>query len=389
MRWMILVCCVILLAGTSCSSSLNPDQVQQKTLPLELPAEASRPAPSPARVRILAVGDVLLHAPLQRQAAGHSEGFGSLWAPIRLAIAQADVAYANLEGPTAAGIALGGREAADPGAVFDGRVYTSYPLFNYPPRLVTNLLDSGFDVVSTANNHALDRGSVGVDRTIDTLERAGLLFTGTRKSGSAERQWVTHTHTQEHTLAWIGCTFSTNGVPDRQDQVLDCYADKDEVLGLISQQANDPNVGAVIVTPHWGVEYMAQPQVQERRLAQAFVDAGARVVLGAHPHVPQPWEVLRDPQGQPALVVYSLGNFVSGQFHRVHTRASLMAHIELEGVPGEPLRLVESHYTPLEMKRTGTGYAVWPITDGSGTPEISTHLRQLLTPFDQPQSFEQ
>lgn len=386
MRWLIGVCCAIVLAGPSRSPSFDPDPVAWQTVPISLPEQVTTTA-APTRVRVLAVGDVLLHAPLQRQAAVHPEGFRSLWSPVAEAIAQADVAYANLEGPTASGIALGGREVADPGPVFDGRVYTSYPLFNYPPRLVADLLDSGFDVVSTANNHALDRGSVGVDRTINTLERLGLPFTGTRRAGSVERQWVAHTHAQGHTLAWIGCTFSTNGVPDRHDQVLDCYADKDEVLDLIRQQAADPNVGAVIVTPHWGVEYMAHPQGQERRLAQAFVDAGARVVLGAHPHVPQPWEVLRDPQDQPALVVYSLGNFVSGQFHRVHTRASLMAHVELEGVAGEPLRLVEAHYTPLEMKRTGTGYAVWPITDGSGTPEIATHLRSLLSPFEQPQSF--
>ena len=185
------------------------------------------------------------------------------------------------------------------------------------------------------------------------------------------------------TLGWVACSFSTNGVPDPKHQVLDCYRDKAVVLDEIRGLAQDPSVAAVIVTPHWGVEYTAHPQPQEKRLAQELVDAGARVVLGAHPHVPQPWETLYGPDGKPALVVYSLGNFVSGQFHRLHTRASLLINVELEAFPGQKASLVSAHYVPLEMRRTGQGLAVEPVLDGRGTPAISQHLRQLFGPWEE------
>ena len=349
---------------------------------LPLRSAALPPSPVPVRVTVAAVGDVLLHSPLQRQAAARPDGFQSLWKEVQPWLEGADIAYANLEGPTASGLTRSGRTQTDPGFVFDNQVYTSYPLFNYHPRLVSDLKASGIDVVSTANNHALDRGAKGTDATIAALEQAGLPFVGTRRSDGSG-SWSVRTEVKGMTLGWVACSFSTNGVPDPKHQVLDCYRDKAVVLDEIRGLAQDPSVAAVIVTPHWGVEYTAHPQPQEKRLAQELVDAGARVVLGAHPHVPQPWETLYGPDGKPALVVYSLGNFVSGQFHRLHTRASLLVNVEFEALPGQKASLVSAHYVPLEMRRTGQGLAVEPVLDGRGTPAISQHLRQLFGPWEE------
>lgn len=353
-------------------------------IPSSVPTRALPPAaPVPTRVTVAAVGDVLLHSPLQRQAAGRANGFQSLWSEVTPWLEAADVAYANLEGPTASGVLRSGRLQADPGFVFDNQVYTSYPLFNYHPRLVSDLKASGVDVVSTANNHALDRGAKGADATIAALEQAGLPFVGTRRSDGSGA-WSVRTEVKGMVLGWVVCSFSTNGIPDPKRQVLDCYRDKATVLEEIRALAQDPTVAAVIVTPHWGVEYTAQPQPQEKRLAREMVEAGALVVLGAHPHVPQPWELLEGPGGRQALVVYSLGNFVSGQFHRLHTRASLLVNVELETWPGQKARIVSAHYVPLEMRRTAQGLAVEPVVDGRGTPAIAQHLRQLFGPWEQP-----
>ena len=125
------------------------------------------------RITIAAVGDVLLHSRLQRQGVKHEDRFRSLWAPVDDLIEGADIAYANLEGPTASGVLEGGELTDDPGFRFDGDVYSTWPRFNYHPYLVEDLEMAGFDVVSTANNHTLDRAGVGVDRTIDALESAG------------------------------------------------------------------------------------------------------------------------------------------------------------------------------------------------------------------------
>lgn len=357
-------------------------------IPSSVPTRALPPAaPAPTRVTVAAVGDVLLHSPLQRQAAARPNGFQSLWTEVQPWLEGADIAYANLEGPTAAGVTRSLKTIADPGLVFDNLVYTSYPLFNYHPQLVSDLKASGVDVVSTANNHALDRGAKGADATIAALEAAELPFVGTRRSDGTGG-WSVKIKTKGLVLGWVACSYSTNGIPDAKRQVLDCYRDKAMVLEEVRALAQDPSVAAVIVTPHWGVEYANHPQPQEKALAQELVDAGALLVLGAHPHVPQPWAKLTASDGRQALVVYSLGNFVSGQFHRLHTRASLLVNVELEAMPGQKAHLVSAQYVPLEMRRTAQGVAVEPILDGRGTPAIAAHLKQLFGEWDEPLRWE-
>lgn len=347
-----------------------------------LAAPPLAPVP-PTRITVAAVGDVLLHGALQRQAAQSPDGFTSLWREVAPRLAQADVAYANLEGPVAQGLVAGGREVPDPGPVYDARVYTTYPLFNYPPRLLADLVATGIDVVSTANNHALDRGSLGVDRTMAALQAQGMPFTGTRPAdGTGE--WFTLTPVRGVQLAWVACSFSTNGIPDRHGQVLDCHRQREVLLDLVRTLHARADIAAVLVTPHWGVEYAAQPHAQDTQLGRDLIEAGAVAVLGAHPHVPQPWEVVRTADGRQGLLVHSLGNFVSGQFHRVPTRASVLAELDLEVRPDGKAIWSQARYVPLEMKRTARGLEVVPIADGTGTPAMVAYLRRVVGDWETP-----
>ncbi|GGL63650.1 CapA family protein [Wenxinia marina] len=268
---------------------------------------ALNPCADGRRVTAAFVGDVLLHSPLQRQ--GYAEGFGPMWAAAEPFLSEADLAVANLEGPVAAGIRRSGGQGVDPGAVFDNLVHTSYPMFNYHASVLPALSAAGVDVVTTANNHALDRFSAGADATIAAVAAAGLGLTGTIRAG-AERTFATSVPGDLGEIVLLSCTFSTNGVPDAEDQVLGCYSD--ETLSLIRLQAARPEVAGVIVLPHWGVEYVHSPLAIDRALAARFVAAGAVAVIGTHPHVIQSWDVMRGPAGQ-VPVVYSTGNFVSGQ----------------------------------------------------------------------------
>lgn len=299
------------------------------------------------RLTISAVGDVLLHGRLQKQAFGADLGFESLWHPVSDLMAAADVAYANLEGPTAAGVDKRGRDVSDPGAIFDDVVYSSYPMFNYHPSLLDDLVDSGVDVVSTANNHSLDRWALGADRTIDALEARGLPFTGTRRSDGTGA-WHTYTEAKGFKLAWLACTYGTNGIPDRKDQVLLCHEDRDTVLSTIRDLAAEDGVDAVIVTPHWGSEYRANPNQKEVDLAHAMLDAGATAIIGSHPHVLQPWERYLTADGREGFVIYSLGNFVSGQRH-LPRRSTLLLYLGLtrtaDGVVVNGARYVPLHMT--------------------------------------------
>ncbi|SHI33162.1 CapA family protein [Wenxinia saemankumensis] len=260
------------------------------------------------RVTLAFVGDVLLHSPLQRQA--YAAGFGTLWSAAAPFLREADLAVANLEGPVATGLALSGFRG-DPGAVFDGTVHSSYPLFNYHASLLPALRDLGIDAVSTANNHALDRFSAGADATIDALEAAGLPHSGTIRTG-APRDFVLHLPSALGRIALLSCTFSTNGVPDPGRQALNCFADRDEVMAAIRAEAARPGVAGVIVLPHWGVEYTHVPGQAERALAAEMAAAGAMAVIATHPHVVQPVETVPGPSGA-VPVAYSTGNFVSGQ----------------------------------------------------------------------------
>ena len=302
-------------------------------------------------IRIVGVGDLLLHDRLQIQASQHKLGFKSLWSSLIPIFNEADIAYANLEGTTAEGVIRGGKLQTDPGHVFDKNVYSGYPAFNYNKSLITDLKDSGIDVVSTANNHSFDRESIGVDKTIAELLKVGLPFTGTKtKAFSSNETWHAITETKGRRIAWLACTYETNGRRDKLKQVLMCFDQKSLVLQTISDLAKDTSIDAVIVTPHWGGEYQLQHNQQQAKLGREMLEAGATAVIGTHPHVVQPWEKYTTKSGREGFIAYSTGNFVAGQ-SPIEKRTSLMVSVSLTGRPGEKLEIRGVEYVPLLIHR--------------------------------------
>lgn len=280
-----------------------------------------------ARLRIAAAGDVLLHSPLQRSGYAADTGPGALWAAAAPVFRAADIAYVNLEGPVAPGVTRARRVVTDPGQRFDNVVYTSYPMFNYHPSVIDGLKRAGIDIVSTANNHSMDRGSIGADATIDALVARNLPFMGTIRRDAA-RAFVTYLPSAMGRTAWIACSYSTNGLADPGRQVLMCYDDREELLDLVAGEAARLDVAAVIVTPHWGNEYSHAANARQQDLGRALIAAGAAAVIGTHAHVVQPWEVVTTETGRKGLIVYGTGNFVSGQLN-LPRRSSIMAWVEM------------------------------------------------------------
>lgn len=291
------------------------------------------------QITISAVGDLLLHSPLQAQAFRVSDGYKSLWSEAIPYLQAADIAYANLEGPI----------AETPNAT-----YTGYPSFNYHPMLVDDLLDSGIDVVSTSNNHSLDRGSNGANLTIQALENGGLLYAGTERSSKPDldKIWYTVTTVKNKNIAWIACTYGTNGVPDRHNQVMDCFDSNQTVSRYVAFLSKVDAIDAVIVTPHWGQEYQPSPSSRQRRYMRAWLESGATAVIGSHPHVVQEWERHVTQDGRETLVIYSLGNFVSGQ-GALAKRATIIAHIGIT-ISRNGANINGVRYTPALMLRTGS-----------------------------------
>lgn len=301
-------------------------------------------------VSIAAVGDVLLHDRLQMQGTSDPDGYRSLWSPMEPWIATADIAYMNLEGPMAEGIAANGRYVADAAYTPDQWVYGGYPLFNYPPIVGLSLAASGFDVVSTANNHAMDRGTAGVIASHEALAALGLSPSGTRVAGDNPLDWVAISDVRGVRVAWLACTHHTNGIPDPEGLVLLC--DDPMVPALIGLMAALRLADGVIVTPHWGVEFETTPSAHQRRLARVFADAGAIAVLGSHPHVLQGWERIDGADGRGTLVAYSLGNFVSNQLKYPRAITAIL-FLGLGFEANGRLAVQAARYLPAHVDRSG------------------------------------
>lgn len=354
----------------SCSSQTSEEDLDGLEETANLPDELVNPNPPVAaaplvfseacaagdRLTLSAVGDVLLHMPLQLQAKStdkdaSNDDFGSLWSKSVPLFEKADISYANFEGP------------AD-----ESKAPSSYPAFNYNPTLMPALLKASFDVVSSANNHSLDKGSAGVLATLANFKKYGLPFTGTSEGGDvASHDWSTVIERRTASgktmkVAYLACSYAsnsvagaTNGIPDSKKQVLNCGRDRDFILKTIGTlaKAND----AVVVTPHWGVEYELKARPEQKELAQAFIDAGALVVFGNHPHVPQPWEkVVSKKDGHEGFVLYSLGNFVSNQVEGVSsstaTWKSTVMYVGLTKKADGKTVVNGARYTPIYMQKT-------------------------------------
>jgi poly-gamma-glutamate synthesis protein (capsule biosynthesis protein) len=219
------------------------------------------------------------------------------------------------------------------------------------------LKEAGFDVVSTGNNHALDRYPLGVDLTLDELDSRGLAHTGTRRQRSrAPDHALTSVSGRcgRISIAWIACSFSDNGLPDPHRQLRRCY-DTDggparSLVGLVQQLNRRPSVDTVVVLPHWGHEYATVPSVRQRQLAQALVDAGVSAIVGSHPHVLQPVEDYPSADGQ-VPVAFSLGNFVADQ-EGIPTRSSVVLFLQFERHTDGTVRAHQKGYLPIFMDST-------------------------------------
>jgi hypothetical protein len=332
----------------------------------------SRACEPDQRIVIAAVGDLLLHHELQIQATKAKERFRVLWADVEDLLRAADLTYANLEVPLAAGVLRSGEEAPDPGLVFDRKVYTAYPRFNVHPSLAHDLVASGIDVVSTANNHALDRGALGVDRTLAALKAAGLRYTGTR-AREKPGPWHAVTQAGPFTVAWLACTLHTNRIADEAGQVLRCFDSKTQVADAIRTLARTPGIDAVIVTPHWGKEYAPTATKQQAEFARRWAEAGAAAIIGSHPHVLQPWEVLTTSDGREVLVVYSLGNFVSHQ-PELPKRSTAIVYFGLGRAGEGPPFVYGAGYVPVHVRQTGDEFFAEAIDRVGGPADARAHV---------------
>jgi poly-gamma-glutamate capsule biosynthesis protein CapA/YwtB (metallophosphatase superfamily) len=293
-------------------------------LPVFLPFSrtAEQPAPDPVRTRLILGGDVMLSRHVARVAREKRDPAFPLrdLAPLLQA---ADIAFVNLESPF-----------SDRGAVVEHGM-----IFKAEPEMIAALELAGVDVVSTANNHARDQGSHGVEFTLDWLERHKIAVAGTGSSAEAAHAGAI---VERHGIkfGFLAYTYdqSNGNHTDTDDRVaiMDVARMREDVSRLAAR------ADAIIVSMHAGAEYSPKSNTQQVAFARAAIDAGASVVVGHHPHVTQPWE--RYGQG---VIYYSLGNLVFDQFQRLETQRGALADIEFEGP-----RLARASLLPVDIIAT-------------------------------------
>lgn len=261
------------------------------------------PVRSAARVTLAAVGDVLMHDAVKRAAEARrgsapDDGYAWLFAPVADLLGAADLTFANLETPIAPQASQGSRAF----------------VFNAPPAVIAALQRAGVDLVSVANNHAMDQGRRGFEETLRWLRAAGLPYVG---AGPAPRAaGPLRLERNGLSLAFLGYSYGLNqGGNACPPAAAACeqVAEIDRARMVEDVRAAAATADAVVVSVHWGVEYQQAPRAEEVELAHRLADAGALVVLGHHPHVLQPVELYRRADGLTAVIAYSLGNFVSNQ----------------------------------------------------------------------------
>lgn len=206
-----------------------------------------------------------------------------------------------------------------------GPPYKGYPQFGAPDELLVALKDMGMDVLVTANNHCVDRGRKGLERTIHMLDSFEILHTGTFVDAKQKEQLhPLLIEKDSFRLALLNYTYGTNGLPVTQPNIVNMIEPEKIVKDLSHARSLKPD--AIIVFIHWGSEYQSQPSQWQKDLGKLMFKNGADIIIGAHPHVIQPmaWD-----KNANQLITYSLGNFVSGQRKR-YTDGGAMIRLELE-----------------------------------------------------------
>jgi poly-gamma-glutamate capsule biosynthesis protein CapA/YwtB (metallophosphatase superfamily) len=271
------------------------------------------PASDSNRISLLFIGDIMGHdeqiwSAEDRQT--HTYSYDDVFQYIKKDISEADISIANLE------VTL----ASPP--------YEGYPRFSSPASLAAACKSAGIDCFVTANNHSADQGKKGIDGTISRLDSLGILHTGTfADQKSRDTLYPLILEKKGKRFALLNYTFSTNGITVPAPCIVNML-DKELIVRDIAR-AKAKNPDAIILFLHWGNEYDTIPSKNQTELADFFLDQGADLIIGSHPHVLQRMEWIRgDSVRKERPVFYSLGNFVSNQ-RRPRTDGGAMVRVEM------------------------------------------------------------
>ena len=276
--------------------------------------------PSTKTISILGVGDIMFHIP-QIASAKLNDGtydFNPPFKYVKKYIEEADIALANFETVTAG----------------NKRGFSGFPRFNSPTETVYALKETGFDILSTANNHCLDGGKNGIISTIENIEDNGLKNIGTYKD---DNKVLLIEEVGEIKIGFLSYTLGTNGLDslltsDELEYMVDRVDDEKKIKKDIDT-LKDAQVDLILAYIHWGTEYQNQSNSYQEKLGKKMVEWGVNIILGSHPHVVQRSEIIQH-DGKDNYIIYSMGNFYSNQRYETignpYTEDSVMVKFIIE-----------------------------------------------------------
>ncbi|MGI6684660.1 MAG: CapA family protein [Bacillota bacterium] len=326
--YLIILVSLISLPLAGCGTLLDPvtGKPAEKDFPAEVEVEAEVPEVIIPEISLIAVGDVMLARKLDKLIS--LKGMDYPFFHTRDILSSADITFANLESPL-----------SDQGKKIDGKGIW----FRGKPENREALIQAGFDVISLANNHALDYDSPALLQTIDLLSAAGIKPVGggkdineARSPVIIEREGIKIAFLAYSEMADIVWSYkhprrlkATEEIPGIAPLVVEQII---EDIENVKSQAD-----FVFLSLHWGVEYQDMPESYQIEMAHQLIDAGADVILGHHPHCLQGVELYHD-----GLIAYSLGNFVFDQNWSEKTREGLLLSIKMD-----PTSLLAAELIPM------------------------------------------
>ncbi|MGS0685226.1 CapA family protein [Nakamurella sp. GG22] len=310
------------------------------------PTAGSPSCPGVACVSIAVTGDILLHPELVEQARQDGNGeldFFPLLAAQQPYIQGADIGICHLETPL-----------APPDGPFSG-----YPSFSVPPQVLDAVKRTGYDACSTASNHTFDRGTDGLDRTLDQLDAAGIPHDGSYRT-ERDSQTPVVINTANGRVGLISVAYDWNGLTLDEPWQANLIDTADIIAR--AKKARAAGADLVVVAMHAGEEYETMPNLQQKNAAKALLaDPNIDLVYGHHAHVVQPMEKING-----KWAVYGLGNTIAAQGSRnVGTRDGLLVRVQFSKSADGRWTTSDVAWLP-SLQDVESPYRWCPLTAGSG-----------------------
>lgn len=307
-------------------------------------------------IKIKAVGDNLYHQRCIDSGlkSNGSRNYDKIYSAIAPYIADADIRIINQETMF----------------VKNEEDYSGYPSFGTPVRVGDAMRKAGFNVITLATNHSNDKHETGILTTTnywgnykDDILAVGMF------NNSKDYNTIQIREYNGIKVAFLNYTYGMNGYKcaplsgkysEKMNETVKWLNEKN-VIADIKEARKKADV--VVVLPHWGEEYHLEANEKQKNLAQKMADAGATCIIGTHPHVIEPLEILTASDGRKVPCYYSLGNFVSNMFS-LDTQLEAMAEITIKSVNGE-IYVESAKITPLvnHINKTDTEFTVYRLED--------------------------